>query len=229
MSLILNIDTATGIAYISLSKSGVILDSVINTDQKEHGSFLQPAIEKLLKINSIAIKSVDAIAISTGPGSYTGLRVGMASAKGICFALQKPLISISSLEIIACAAILENSDNNDLSNLLICPMIYARRMEVFTALYTQNLEIILEPQAMIIDSNSFENHFLMNKILFVGNGAKKWEPICKNENALFTDNPNNLLAMNRLSFKKYGNKDFSNLAYSEPSYLKEFFDSSKQP
>jgi tRNA threonylcarbamoyladenosine biosynthesis protein TsaB len=108
-------------------------------------------------------------------------------------------------------------------------MIDARRMEVFTALYTQNLEIILEPQAMIIDSNSFENHFLMNKILFVGNGAKKWEPICKNENALFTDNPNNLLAMNRLSFKKYGNKDFSNLAYSEPSYLKEFFDTSKQP
>ena len=229
MSLILNIDTATDIAHISLSKSGVILDSVINTDQKEHGSFLQPAIEKLFKINSIAIKSVDAIAISTGPGSYTGLRVGMASAKGICFALQKPLISINSLEIIACAAILENSDNNDLSNLLICPMIDARRMEVFTALYTQNLEIILEPQAMIIDSNSFENHFLVNKILFVGNGAKKWEPTCKNENALFTDNPNNLLAMNRLSFKKYGNKDFSNLAYSEPSYLKEFFDSSKQP
>ena len=229
MSLILNIDTATDIAHISLSKSGVILDSVINTDQKEHGSFLQPAIEKVLKINSIAIESIDAIAISTGPGSYTGLRVGMASAKGICFALQKPLISINSLEIIACAAILENSDNYDLSNLLICPMIDARRMEVFTALYSQNLEIILEPQAMIIDSNSFENHFLMNKILFFGNGAKKWEPICKNENALFTDNPNNLLAMNRLSFKKYGNKDFSNLAYSEPSYLKEFFDTSKQP
>ena len=229
MSLILNIDTATDIAHISLSKSGVILDSVINTDQKEHGSFLQPAIEKLLKINSIAIESIDAIAISTGPGSYTGLRVGMASAKGICFALQKPLISINSLEIIACAAILENSDNNDLSNLLICPMIDARRMEVFTALYTQNLEIILEPQAMIIDSNSFENHFLVNKILFVGNGAKKWEIICKNENALFTQNSNNLLAMNKLSFKKYEKKDFSDLAYIEPSYLKEFFDTSKQP
>jgi tRNA threonylcarbamoyladenosine biosynthesis protein TsaB len=167
MSLILNIDTATDIAHISVSKSGVILDSVINSDQKEHGSFLQPAIEKLLKINSIAIKSVDAIAISTGPGSYTGLRVGMASAKGICFALQKPIISINSLEIIACAAILENSDNYDISNLLICPMIDARRMEVFTALYSQNLELKLEPQAIIFDSNSFENHFLMNKILFV--------------------------------------------------------------
>lgn len=227
MSLILNIDTATEIAHISLSKSGVILDSDNNTDQKEHGSFLQPSIQKLLKNNSIAIESIDAVAISIGPGSYTGLRVGMASAKGICFALQKPLIAVNSLEIIACAAILENSDKNDLSNLLICPMIDARRMEVFTALYNQNLDKILEPQAMVIDSNSFENHLLVNKILFVGNGAKKWELICKSENAFFTQNSNNLLAMNKLSFKKYENKDFSELAYSEPSYLKEFFDSSK--
>jgi len=227
MSLILNIDTATEIAHISLSKSGVILDSDNNTDQKEHGSFLQPSIQKLLKNNSIAIESIDAVAISIGPGSYTGLRVGMASAKGICFALQKPLIAVNSLDIIACAAILENSDKNDLSNLLICPMIDARRMEVFTALYNQNLDKILEPQAMVIDSNSFENHLLVNKILFVGNGAKKWELICKSENAFFTQNPNNLLAMNKLSFKKYENKDFSELAYSEPSYLKEFFDSSK--
>jgi tRNA threonylcarbamoyladenosine biosynthesis protein TsaB len=229
MSLILNIDTATDIAHISLSKSGVILDSFINSDQKEHGSFLQPSIQKLLKNNSIAIESIDAVAISIGPGSYTGLRVGMASAKGICFAMQKPLIAVNSLEIIAFAAILENIYKNNLSNLLICPMIDARRMEVFTALYTQKLEKILEPQAMIIDPNSFENHFLVNKILFVGNGAKKWELICKNENAFFTQNPNNLLAMNKLSFKKYENKDFSDLAYSEPSYLKEFFDSSKQP
>jgi len=227
MSLILNIDTATEIAHISLSKSGVILDSDNNTDQKEHGSFLQPSIQKLLKNNSIAIESIDAVAISIGPGSYTGLRVGMASAKGICFALQKPLIAVNSLEIIACAAILENSDKNDLSNLLICPMIDARRMEVFTALYNQNLDKILEPQAMVIDANSFENHLLVNKILFVGNGAKKWELICKSENAFFTQNSNNLLAMNKLSFKKYENKDFSELAYSEPSYLKEFFDSSK--
>jgi tRNA threonylcarbamoyladenosine biosynthesis protein TsaB len=227
MSLILNIDTATEIAHISLSKSGVILDSDNNTDQKEHGSFLQPSIQKLLKNNSIAIESIDAVAISIGPGSYTGLRVGMASAKGICFALQKPLIAVNSLEIIACAAILEKSDKIDLSNSLICPMIDARRMEVFTALYNQNLDKILEPQAMVIDANSFENHLLVNKILFVGNGAKKWELICKSENAFFTQNSNNLLAMNKLSFKKYENKDFSELAYSEPSYLKEFFDSSK--
>ena len=228
MSLILNIDTATDIAHISLSKSGEILDSITNNDQKEHGSFLQPSIQKLLKNNSTAIASLDAIAVSVGPGSYTGLRVGMASAKGICFALQKPLIAINSLEIIACAAVLENSHKYDLSNTLICPMIDARRMEVFTALYNQKLEKILEPQAMIIDPSSFEHYLLINKILFVGNGAIKWELICKNENALFAPTPSNPLAMNKLSFIKYEKNVFSDLAYSEPSYLKEFFDSSKQ-
>jgi tRNA threonylcarbamoyladenosine biosynthesis protein TsaB len=228
MSLILNIDTATDIAHISLSKSGEILDSITNNDQREHGSFLQPSIQKLLKNNSITIASLDAVAISVGPGSYTGLRVGMASAKGICFALQKPLIAINSLEIIACAAVLENSHKYDLSNTLICPMIDARRMEVFTALYNQKLEKILEPQAMIIDPSSFENYLLMNKILFAGNGAKKWELICNNDNALFAQIPINPLAMNKLSFIKYENNDFVDLAYSEPSYLKEFFDSSKQ-
>ena len=146
MSVILNLDTASDIAHISLSKSGEILDSITNNDQKEHGSFLQPSIQKLLKNNSTAIASLDAIAVSVGPGSYTGLRVGMASAKGICFALQKPLIAINSLEIIACAAVLENSHKYDLSNTLICPMIDARRMEVFTALYNQKLEKYLNPK-----------------------------------------------------------------------------------
>ena len=227
MSLILNIDTATDIAHISISKSGVILDSVTNKEQKDHGSFLQPAIQQLLKNNFISIQELDAIAISAGPGSYTGLRVGMASAKGLCFALEKPLITISSLEIIAYAAILEAGTQTANTGVLFCPMIDARRMEVFTALYTQQLETLLEPNAMVIEQNSFANYLIENKIFFVGNGAKKWELICKNENALFSNNISNPLAMNKLSFKKYENKDFTNLAYSEPSYLKEFFEGNK--
>ena len=227
MSLILNIDTATDIAHISISKSGEILDSVTNKEQKDHGSFLQPAIQQLLKNNFISIQELDAIAISAGPGSYTGLRVGMASAKGLCFALQKPLITISSLEIIAYAAILEAGPQTANTGVLFCPMIDARRMEVFTALYTQQLETLLEPNAMVIEQNSFANYLIENKIFFVGNGAKKWELICKNENALFSNNISNPLAMNKLSFKKYENKDFTNLAYSEPSYLKEFFEGNK--
>ncbi len=227
MSLILNIDTATDIAHLSISKSGVIVDSVTNKEQKDHGSFLQPAIQQLLKNNFISIQELDAIAISAGPGSYTGLRVGMASAKGLCFALQKPLITISSLEIIAYAAILEAGTQTANTGVLFCPMIDARRMEVFTALYTQQLQTLLEPNAMVIEQNSFANYLIENKIFFVGNGAKKWELICKNENALFSNNISNPLAMNKLSFKKYENKDFTNLAYSEPSYLKEFFEGNK--
>ena len=145
MSLILNIDTATDIAHISISKSGVILDSVTNKEQKDHGSFLQPAIQQLLKNNFISIQELDAIAISAGPGSYTGLRVGMASAKGLCFALEKPLITISSLEIIAYAAILEAGTQTANTGVLFCPMIDARRMEVFTALFSPELEPVLEP------------------------------------------------------------------------------------
>jgi tRNA threonylcarbamoyladenosine biosynthesis protein TsaB len=227
MSLIVNIDTATDIAHISISKSGVIVESVSNKEQKDHASFLQPAIQQLLKNNFIPIQELDAIAISAGPGSYTGLRVGMASAKGLCFALQKPLITISSLEMIAYAAILEAGPQTANSDVLFCPMIDARRMEVFAALYSHQLETLLEPQAIIIEQASFANYLLGNKIFFVGNGAKKWELICKNENALFPPNTSNPLAMNKLSFKKYVNKDFTNLAYSEPSYLKEFFEGNK--
>jgi tRNA threonylcarbamoyladenosine biosynthesis protein TsaB len=227
MSVILNIDTATDIAHISLSKAGVILDSLTNADQKDHGSFLQPAIQKLLKNNFIPIQELDAIALSAGPGSYTGLRVGMASAKGLCFALQKPLITISSLEIIAYAAILEAPLQTVSTEVLFCPMIDARRMEVFTALYSPELEPVLEPTALVIDQDSFGKYLLGNKIFFVGNGAAKWELICKNANALFPSNESNPLAMNKLSFKKYENKDFTDLAYSEPSYLKEFFEGAK--
>ena len=227
MSVILNIDTATDIAHISLSKAGVILDSLTNKDQKDHGSFLQPAIQKLLKNNFISIQELDAIALSAGPGSYTGLRVGMASAKGLCFALQKPLITISSLEIIAYAAILVAPLPTDSTEVLFCPMIDARRMEVFTALYSQQLETLLEPQAVIIEQDSFAKYLLGNKIFFIGNGAAKLKLICKNKNALFPSNVSNPLAMNKLSFKKYEKKDFTDLAYSEPSYLKEFFEGAK--
>lgn len=228
MSVILNIDTASDIAHISISKAGILLDSATNEEQKEHASFLQPAIQTLLKKNFIPIQNLDAIAVSAGPGSYTGLRVGMASAKGLCFALQKPLITVGSLELIAFAAILEAGLPADLTEILFCPMIDARRMEVFTALYTPKLETLSEPKAMIIDQDSFSEQLMGNKIFFVGNGAKKWEIICKNENAFFPRNTSNALAMNKLSFIKYENKDFTDLAYSEPSYLKEFFDSSKQ-
>jgi tRNA threonylcarbamoyladenosine biosynthesis protein TsaB len=226
MSLILNIDTAIDIAYISIAKDGEILAVASNTAQKDHGGFLQPAIEELLKKTGFPIKKLDAIAISAGPGSYTGLRVGMASAKGLCYALNKPLITIGTLEILAFAAKLETSNASFSDTLLLCPMIDARRMEVYTAMYNLQLIPVLEPCAMIIDKNSFANMLLKSRILYFGNGAKKWELICGNENALFIPVSNNPLAMSNLAHDKFNKNDFANLAYSEPLYIKEFFNGS---
>lgn len=223
MSLILNIDTAIDIAHISIAKDGEIIASVSNTEQKDHGGFLQPAIQTLLKNASVAIKDIDAVGISAGPGSYTGLRVGMASAKGLCYALNKPLIAIGTLEIMAFAAILENNIPTSNTPILFCPMIDARRMEVFTALYDQNLQTEIGPCAMVLNENSFANGLLKNKILFFGNGSTKWEGISLHENALFAGVFNNALAMSKLAHKKFELNDFANLAYFEPMYLKEFF------
>ncbi len=223
MSLILSIDTAIDIAYVSIAKDGELIATISNTEQKDHGGFLQPAIQTLLTNASIKIKEIDAVGISAGPGSYTGLRVGMASAKGLCYALDKPLIAIGTLEILAFAAILETRITTSNSSILFCPMIDARRMEIFTALYDQNLQTEISPSAMVLNEDSFANRLLKSRILFFGNGAKKWETICRYENALFAGPFNNVLSMSKLAHNKFKLNNFANLAYFEPLYLKEFF------
>lgn len=223
MSLLLNIDTAIGTASVSIAKDGHIIQEAVNTDQRDHAAFLQPAIQSIFKNAGLSLHELDAIAIVAGPGSYTGLRVGMASAKGLCFALNKPLITIGTLEMMAWQAINQfNIKHSDLP-VLFCPMVDARRMEVFTAIYSKALNIILSPCAIVIEKKSFGNLLLKNKIIFFGNGAIKWQPLCDNENALFFDSKINPLYMSELTFKKYLNNDFSNTAYTEPLYIKEFF------
>ena len=223
MSLLLNIDTAIDTACVSIAKNGHILQHTINKDQKDHAAFLQPAIQSLFKTTGLSLYELDAIAVVEGPGSYTGLRVGMASAKGLCFALNKPLITVSSLAILAYQAINQFSIVSNNIPLLYCPMIDARRMEVFTALYDHSLNTILPPCAMIIDENFFANQLLKNRIIFLGNGALKWQQICTHENAYFFMPSNNSLYMNELSFKKFLNNEFADTAYVEPLYVKEFY------
>ena len=234
MSIILQIDTAIDKATISVSKNGELLHELFNTHQKEHGSFVHPAIENLLKITGLRVRDVEAIAVSAGPGSYTGLRVGMASAKGLSFALQKPLIAINTLEILALGAMMQMEFEQQETPTLFCPMIDARRMEVFTALYGysintmlppfNSINTILQPCAMILNQNSFANRLLKNEIYFFGNGANKWKTIFSNLNAKFLDVTNNTLAMSNLSFQKFNNKEFTNNKNAEPLYVKEFHD-----
>lgn len=223
MSLLLNIDTAIDTASVSIAKDGAILQETFSYNQKDHAAFLQPAIQAIIKNAGLALHQLDAIAVVAGPGSYTGLRVGMATAKGLCFALNKPLITVGTLEALAYQAI------NKLSNLktnipvLFCAMVDARRMEVFTAVYNAGLDIVLPPCAMIIEEKSFANLLLKNKVAFFGNGAAKWQQICNNKNAHFFELENNTLFMSELSFKKYLKDQFANIAYAVPLYVKEFY------
>lgn len=221
MGLILNIDTAIDTAFVSIAADGIIMQEAQNESQKNHAGFLHPAIQQLCELAGVRLENLDAISVSAGPGSYTGLRVGMATAKGLSYALNKPLISLSTLEIMAFDAI-ENSKVAGNDNLLYCPMIDARRSEVFTAIYNDQLKFILPPCAMLLTPGSFANSLLKDQVLFFGNGSPKWKAICTNPKALFSNNNNNILAMSKLAEQKYKLADFTNAVFAEPFYLKQF-------
>lgn len=222
MSIILNIDTSIETASVSIAIDGVVQSSLINTIQKEHASFLQQAVKKIFADSSFELKQVDAIAVTNGPGSYTGLRVGLASAKGLCYALHKPLITIGTLNALAAAAI-DESTGTDTTSALFCPMIDARRMEVYTSVFDAKMIEILAATAMILNENSFKELLQHNHIYFFGSGAAKWKAVVSSENAGFINELDISTSISKLSFEKYLNNDFTDLTYSEPLYIKEFF------
>ena len=215
MALILNIDTAVDTASLCLAESDKILSLEKNERQKDHAAWLHLAIKEIFEKNNLELKAIDAIAVTGGPGSYTGLRIGMAAAKGICYALNKPLITLNTLLVMANAAKNEKAD-------LLCPMIDARRMEVFTAIYSKGLQIIREPAAIELNEKSFEEELSANSICFFGNGSIKFQSIRKNQQAIFRNIISDASAMISLSEEKYQQKEFADLAYAEPLYLKEF-------
>jgi tRNA threonylcarbamoyladenosine biosynthesis protein TsaB len=216
MALILNIDTAIDSASLCIAKDAMVLATSKNEMQKDQAAWIHNAIKKLFEEKELEIKTVDAIAVTGGPGSYTGLRIGMATAKGICYALNKPLINLNTLQAMANGATKEKAD-------LLCPMIDARRMEVFTAIYSKDLQTVIEPTALLIDERSFEKELAENSICFFGNGSTKFKNIIQNKNALFSEITHNARNMVSLSEEKFRSKEFADLAYTEPLYLKEFY------
>ncbi len=218
MGLLLNIDTASENAHVSIAKDGSVLECLLSNSQKDHASFLQTSIKELTKMAGIQLTDIDAIALTAGPGSYTGLRVGLSSAKGLCYALKKPLIALSTLEVMAASAIQLYSSDDEL---LYCPMMDARRMEVFTAIYDKELKMIMEPTALILNEHSFEKELSANRIMFSGNGASKWASICP-INTTFKNVSILPAAMSKISHTYFIKKQFADLAYGEPFYLKEF-------
>jgi tRNA threonylcarbamoyladenosine biosynthesis protein TsaB len=226
MAYILNIDTALDRAYITLAEDGRPVLSAFNESQRDHAAWIQVAIQKLTEEAGLVLQEMNAVGISIGPGSYTGLRIGLSTAKGICYALNIPLITVNSLKIWAFSAInyVEKSGSyRPDSKLLFCPMIDARRMEVFTALYDPDLKEVIEPQACILNKNSFERELERQKILFLGNGSSKFQSVCENPSALFEKIPLNPEALGVLTYKNFIGNNFADLTYTEPLYLKEFF------
>jgi tRNA threonylcarbamoyladenosine biosynthesis protein TsaB len=216
VSWILNIDTAIQTASVCLAKDDESVGLKKNLSHNDHASWLQPAIGALLLEHNLSIDRIDAVAVSAGPGSYTGLRVGMAAAKGLCFALDKPLILISTLKMMAVSGLSETTS-------LICPMIDARRMEVFTAVYDHSLNTLLEPHNHILSHDSFASFLEEETIVFFGNGSEKFSDIATHPNAIFKQLTTTAEQMISLAYQSYQRGDFANLAYCEPLYTKEFF------
>jgi tRNA threonylcarbamoyladenosine biosynthesis protein TsaB len=216
MANILHIHTTLPIAEISLSLDDIIIEHFVNNVQKEHANFVHQSVKQIA--TKLALINIDAISVTNGPGSYTGIRVGLAAAKGLCYALQKPLIALNTLEVIAAAAV----DMVD-ENTLICPMIDARRMEVFTAVYRKNLEIVQEPEAKILTSESFLVELASNSIAFLGDGIAKWQAVCSHKNASFLTFQNLVLAQCKLATAKLLNNQLSSLQTTSAYYIKEFF------
>ena len=219
---LLNIHTTGETALAFLSKGREVLTAVFNHEFKEHATFLHLAINNLLKEHCIIPGQLKAISVTHGPGSYTGIRVGLAAAKGLCYALKIPLITLNTLDVMAASAIHKLNDPFG----LYCPMIDARRMEVYTAMYDFNQTRLSEPHAVIVDLAFYETFIQTNKVYFFGSGSMKLEKILEepkeHSNHIFKEIELNPKAIAIVSYKKYSDLDFSDLAYSEPEYLKEF-------
>ncbi|MFT5216741.1 MAG: tRNA threonylcarbamoyladenosine biosynthesis protein TsaB [Glaciecola sp.] len=216
MAYILNIETATTNCSVSLSFEGetLVLKEDYNNNYS-HAERLHIYIDDVLKEANIKSSQLDAIAVSKGPGSYTGLRIGVSAAKGLCFALNKPLIAISTLEALA--------HQVNISEGIIVPMLDARRLEVYSAIFDVNYNQIRETQAQILDTTSFLNYLDKSKVTFIGNGVAKTKELITHENAIFIeDKLPSANEMSQLAYHKYKINDIEDVAYFEPYYLKDF-------
>lgn len=216
MAFILNIETATTNCSVSLSKEGkTIVLKEDNDKSYSHAERLHVYIDEVLKEANINSNKLDAISVSKGPGSYTGLRIGVSAAKGLCFALDKPLISIPTLDALAHQVKMDDG--------IIVSMLDARRMEVYSAIYDSNYNEIRETQAQILDETSFNDYLEQGKVYFIGNGVEKTKTLINHTNAIFIeDKLPSANDMSLLADTKYKKNDTEDIAYFEPYYLKDF-------
>lgn len=223
--IILHIETSTNVCSVALSKGEQLLCYKESHEDKAHGRLLTLFIDEVFQKSNTDISALDAVSVGKGPGSYTGLRIGVSVAKGICYAQNIPLIAIGTLEILTIEAInkLSKEGAMDTQNILYCPMLDARRMEVYTANYDRNFKLVKEICAEIIDENSFVTELDNYKVYFFGNGSDKCKEVISNENAIFIKEifpkAENMI---ELSYQAFLQEKFEDVAYFEPYYLKEF-------
>lgn len=216
------IETATKSCSVAIAQNGVVLFTKQVNQQSAHATSITLFIDDVLTNAKLTYSQIDAVAVSKGPGSYTGLRIGVSTGKGLCYALDKPLIAIDTLQAMANGFILQH--NLKQSDALFCPMIDARRMEVYCAIFDANGNKILKTEAKIIDSQSFNEILNQQKVYFFGDGASKClEPLSAQSNAFIIHNfVNSGADMSADAYFKFLNHQFEDTAYFEPLYLKEF-------
>jgi tRNA threonylcarbamoyladenosine biosynthesis protein TsaB len=227
MAVILNIESATPLCSVALSIHGKVLLERETNEEKSHASRLTVFIQEILAEQGIKIADLDAIAVGKGPGSYTGLRIGISAAKGLCYGADKPIIAVSTLRILL-QQILSNPTHTMAKILakpdtLLCPMIDARRMEVFTCLYNTRAEEVEPIAARIIDQDTYSAWFSSHNIVFFGSGMDKCRTVLHDKKALFVAGIQpHAASLAPLAEEKFNQGAFEDVAYFEPFYLKDF-------
>ena len=221
MAVILNIESSQSASSVALSVDGNVEWSAVEREAMHQATDLAPFVAQAMEEVTRKELKIDAVAVSTGPGSYTGLRIGMSLAKGLAFGLDVPLIGVETLKLIAVKAMFRNL--NFMGEEILVPMVDARRMEVYTAAYDFRLDALIPPQAMIITEDSFKELPQDRQIWFMGDGAAKTKDVIKLPNAHWMDDVLPMaFDMVALAEKSFREKDFLDLAYSVPFYIKDY-------
>lgn len=218
MSLILGIDTSTSSGSVALLQDGQLVGTQLYSIEKSHSSLLHVMIKQMMTNAGCEMSELSAVAVAEGPGSYTGLRIGVSAAKGLCLALDIPLIAVNTLEAMAYQMYRRSTDE-----VIYCPMLDARRMEVYSALYDQDFQMIKPTAPVILEDYAYEDVLENKKVLFFGDGSGKSKEVIKHERAFFVDGiVPSAEEVTLLAYEKYKKESFENVISFEPFYLKEF-------